>query len=163
VGIYTSGDEIWSDLYQSVYKCRRVDGRRRCNRVLSRYGDITDLGDGSFTMSNDLSEGHLEATYELTTRTADRRIPGTTTWWISADFAGTGELARNAYSDSYTSGCTTWRFRSRGVSRGGEATGTLVKPNGEARDLGSTDDAWAYSAKRFSFFRTCEDYEIFVD
>jgi hypothetical protein len=157
VGIYQSGDELWSDLYQSAYRCRREDGRRRCSRLLWRYGDITDLGDGSFTLQNDLSEGHLSATYELRTWKGGDRLRGTTSWSISTDFEGLGELQKYSYSDSYTSGCDTWRFRSRGVGRSGEAHGTLTVPDGEVRDLGETYSAYAATGKRFQFIRTCDD------
>jgi hypothetical protein len=157
VGIYQDTDGIWSDLYESVSKCHRVDGRRRCAQVLRRYGDIHDLGTGSFTVASDLSEAHLEATYRLQTWRGHHLQRGRTTWSTSTDFEGTGELEKFASSESYSTDCFTYRYRSHGVSRTGEAIGTLTGPDGVTRDLGETYSAWGQTGKRFSFSRTCDD------
>lgn len=154
VGVYEQDGEIWSDLYQSVTRCERRDGRTRCRPKYFRYGD-SDLAGATYELARDLSASYLDATYELQKfvrrdgRT--RRVGDPVPVRITTDVVGVGELARFSYTDTFTSGCISWRYRSRGISRGGKATGRL---NGR-KGLGKTGDVWMSRGNTLWMERSC--------
>lgn len=154
VGVYERDGEIWSDLYQSVTRCERSEGRTRCRPKSYRYGD-GDLADATYELARDLSTGYLDATYELQKYVRrdgrSRRVGDPVAVQITTDVVGVGDLAKFSYTDTYTSGCMSWRYKSRGVSRSGEATGTL---NG-SKDLGETYDAWMSRGNTLWMERSC--------
>src|SRR2546423_15514969 len=64
-GVYSSGDEFFSDLYRNVQRCTRHAGHLRCKEISNWYGSVRDLGTGSFVIDRKLDTGALTATYRL--------------------------------------------------------------------------------------------------
>ncbi len=138
-GVYESGDGFWSDLYKDVERCDQRAGNDRCKSVRFWYGDINDLGTGSFTMDSKLASGHLTATYKLQTyKRGQRVVIGKTT--VSVDLVGTGHVARSSDSSTYSSGCVRFSYRDHYKTRDANATGTYQIGTGTAHDFGGVSD-----------------------
>lgn len=155
VGAYQSGEgDFWSDLYKSTRRCHVRDGRDRCREVSFAYGDINDLGGGSFTVDRNVTTGHLEATYRLHTyRDGERVSLGPA--HIVAELTGRGDVSRGRERYSSHSKCDhysfsgTWRFR-RAL-----AVGTLDFRDVEGRDLDATRDAGMAAGKSIEVSHSC--------
>lgn len=147
VGVYAHEDGTWSDLYESVDRCRKTDGgRMRCRQERYRIG-ISDLEGDTFEMeTRNLESAHLDAVYKL--RTYDRngnRVGERVPTHIVADLAGRGDIRR--YGDSYTrrygwANCSFVRTTYDSRFRKAVATGSIDAADIGTIDLGSTRDAF---------------------
>jgi hypothetical protein len=156
-GAYDQGDEgFFSDLYRSVDKCRKQDGRDRCSyqRALSWYGYAIPQADNTFSVDKKLSLGRLDATYKLF-RTQDKERILVGRFHIVTDLVGTGDLTRGKSSYTYHQGCTTFKYSGKYESREAAATGTLSRGNEPPRDLGETDDAAFGANESVEIDHTC--------
>lgn len=135
VGVYKSNQDVFSDLYQDVYLCRR-DGS--CATESSRFG-FSDLAGQTFTIdASGLSTAHIDATYDLQEYDQNWEPVGDPDpTHIVADWSGIGELQTGRGSFSFKSGCFSYRERFRDAYRQAEATGAV-----DGADLGVTPDAW---------------------
>jgi hypothetical protein len=154
-GVYDSGEDFWSDLYKSVRLCTKGDdGRTRCRSKAFWYGDINDLGDGSFTIDSQLETGSLEATYRLESREGrDEELIGRTT--ISVQLTGVGDISKNSYRATYQEGCNTFRYTSRSEYRRAEATGSFSIKGGTEGSFGTTQDGYMSQGSSMDFSKTC--------
>jgi hypothetical protein len=156
-GAYDIGSEgFFSDLYRSVEKCRKQDGRDPCRsqRDRSWYGYTSREGQNSFTLDRKLTTGHLDATYKLY-RYVDPDPVFIGRFHVVTDLVGTGVMTRGR--ESYTShqGCTTFKYSGKYENRQATATGTLARGDGPATDLGSTADATFGATKTVEIDHTC--------
>jgi hypothetical protein len=155
VGVFSSSDGSWSDLYQEVDVCRRRPGRDRCHLVKYRIGVIDLTGEGdSFTVEGRSRSADLVATYPLQEYDSDwKRVGRPVPTLIESHFEGVGDLNRSTYTEEYNSGCSVFRYSFRGTSRAAVATATLDG----TRSIGSTDHAYIASSVSVSYERTCEE------
>ncbi|HEV8571661.1 MAG TPA: hypothetical protein VGR49_01270 [Actinomycetota bacterium] len=155
VGVFTGGEESWSDLYQEVDMCRRRPGRDRCRLVKYRIGVINLTGEGdSFTVEGRARSAELSATYPLQEYDSDwKEVGEPVPTLIETHFEGVGELRRSTYTEQYSSGCSVFRYTFKGTSRSAIATGTMDG----TRSIGSTDQAYIAHSVSVSYERTCEE------
>ena len=145
VGVYESDDGIWSDLYQSVDRCRKTDrGHTRCRQETYRIG-ISDLEGETFTMdTDDLQTAHLDATYNL--RTYDEhgnRVGGRVPTHIVADLTGRGDVRRSEETTTRRKGCRKIRTTYESAYRRATGTGFI-----DGQDIGTTRDAFLDTSTR---------------
>lgn len=157
IGIYWSTDSVWSDVYKDVVRCRRLDdGRRRCRTIQSIYGDITDLGDGTFTYDQEgLTQAYLEATYPLQARDprTGEPIGDVKPTRVTTSFVGTGELSSDEGVYTFRNDCMFTREEYAYSSRPATATGSVG-----ALTLTETADAYLNESSYTSFVNNrCED------
>ena len=156
-GAYIDAESgFFSDLYRSVERCTRTDGRVACRYVrhLSWYGYTRREAGNSFTLDQKLSSAHLEATYRLYRYArGDSVLVGR--FRVDTDVTGTGKLTRGRNSYSSHQGCTTVRSSGKWESRQATATGTLAEGTGPAADLGETDDANFGASQSLEIDHTC--------
>lgn len=136
-GIYESGEGLWSDLYRQVQRCREREGRDRCRSDSFAYGEINDLGSGSFSIDSRLSAAHLEATYRLHTREDGERVSLGRAHLV-ADLEGIGDVTRSRDSGSSHSRCDHYRYSGKWRYRRAVARGTLDFRGARDTDLGTT-------------------------
>ena len=157
VGVYESSDGTWSDLYQSVDRCRKPDGgHTRCRQGAYRIG-IDDLeGEGqTFTMdSENLESAHLDAVYRLKSYdNKGNRLPGRVPTRIVADLTGRGEIRQHRESWTDNTACKFVRRTYDSSYRRATATGSITAEDIGTVDLGSTRDAFldssTYTVQRF--------------
>lgn len=141
-GVYVHEDGTWSDLYQSVDRCRKTDsGNTRCRQESYRIG-ISDLEGQTFDMDTEsLESAHLDAVYKLRVYDEDgNRVGERVPTHIVADLAGRGEVRH--YSDSYThrygwANCSFVRTTYDSDFRRAIGTGSI-----DGVDVGTTRDAF---------------------
>ena len=140
-GVYEQTEGFWSDLYKSTQRCERRPGRDRCRRGTYMVGVIEDLGDGEFTLSEDLSTGYFEATYPMEIyEGGDERNAGRIR--ITVNLTGVGDLSSSRESYSYEEGCFRYSYTSRSSYRQAVANGTLTFLRTDTtQDLADTEDA----------------------
>jgi hypothetical protein len=156
-GAYDTGESrFFSDLYRSVERCKRRDGRDRCRYAqrLSWYGYTSRRSGNTFTLDRRLSQGHLDATYRLY-RSVRRHRVLVGRFHVVADLTGTGDLIRGRQSYTTQQGCTMFSYKGRYESRAATATGTLARGDKAARDLGETKDANFGANKTVEIEHTC--------
>jgi hypothetical protein len=142
-GAYESQEYgFFSDLYRSIERCQRREGRDRCRyqRDKSWYGYTTRRASNSFTMDRRFTTGHLDATYKLY-RIVDRQRVLVGRFHVVADLLGTGPMTHGREEYSSHQGCTTVHYGGKFKYRDATATGTLARDREAARDLGTTKDA----------------------
>jgi hypothetical protein len=140
VGVFQTGDRIWSDLYESVDRCRKRDGGRvRCRQETYRIGVIDDLEGQTFTMDTDsLTTARLDARYPLQAYDSDYdKVGKPVSTRIVADFTGTGRLRESEQTSVRRKGCKKVRTIYEEASRRASATGRV-----EGIDLSATPDAY---------------------
>lgn len=144
VGVYSSSDGTFSDLYRETTTCRRD----RCSSVFAI--GFNDLSGDVFSMDADgLTSAHLDATYVLDVYDGGRRSTGTTeTVHIVADWEGLGDIQTSGGSFSYRDDFISIRGSFEDSFRGAEATATT---NGT--DLGETYDAYLAASSSTSVER----------
>ena len=141
-GVYVSKRGTWSDLYESVDRCRKTDdGGTRCRQESYRVG-ISDLEGQTFEMDTEnLDSAHLDAVYQL--RAYDRNgdiVGGRVPTHIVADLTGVRDVRR--HHDTYTyrygwNNCSFTRETYDSAYRKATATGAI-----DGVDLGTTRDAF---------------------
>lgn len=150
VGVFSSTEGTWSDLYQEVATCRVTRRGDVCDYEF-RIG-FSDLAGQTFTLdSRGLTTAHIDATYDLYESFDEEGNPiGTATpTHIVADWTGIGDTSQERFSSTVRTECATFRWTFNGLFRSAEATGSV---NGV--DLGETYDAWLSSGTSSSFERT---------
>lgn len=136
VGVYTSSDGNYSDLYREEDTCRTSRRHTTCSSTFS-FGDI-DLSSGTFTMDSTFSSAHLEATYQLqTTDQQGNPIGGPVATAVVTDWTGVGDLQTNGGRSSYCDQFICTRSTFSDSFRQAEATGSI-----NSVDLGDTYDAF---------------------
>jgi len=136
LGVYSSTDGIFSDLYQDVETCRFSRRSVTCSYT-SRYG-ASDLSDGAFTMDAEgLTAAHIEGTYVLEEYDSNGRLVGSTPTTAVADLEGIGDIQTNGGKSTYCDNFICIRTTFSDSFRQAEATGSV---NGV--DLGETYDAY---------------------
>lgn len=136
VGVFSSSDGIWSDLYEDVETCV-THGRRTNCTYTSRYG-FSDLSDGVFTIdASGLTVAHLEGTYNLETYDENWNVVSSEPTAIVADWEGLGDIEESSGRSTYCDPYFCFRTTFTNSFRYAEATGTV---NGA--DLGETYDAY---------------------
>ena len=153
-GVYETGDGLWSDLYKDVERCQVRGGPDRCRGVSFAYGEIRDIGGGSFWVNRRLSAGHLEATYRMHTYRDGERVPLGRAH-IVADLTGRGDVSRSQDSYSTHSKCDHYRFSGRWLSRRALASGTLDFRGVEGKNLGTTRDAGMGRGQQIEVEHSC--------
>jgi hypothetical protein len=152
IGVYqSSGEDTFSDLYFESSICEVAPPEDECTFESSRYG-FSDLAGQTFTIdAKGLTTAHLDAVYDLQAVDADfNPIGDPVATHIVADWTGLGSYSREKSSYSIHTPCGIVRYSSKGVSRSGEATGSL-----DGTDLGETYDAYLASGTSRSFEPTC--------
>lgn len=140
-GVYEEDDSFWSDLYRYVERCERRPGRDRCRSGPYMVGVITDIGDGEFTVDEDLETGYFEATYPMERYSGhhERRAGKI---HIAVNLTGVGELSSSFESYSHEDGCIRYSYRSRSEYRNALANGVLTwLRNGDTKELPDTEEA----------------------
>jgi hypothetical protein len=138
VGVYQDTEETFSDLYYDSSICEVTPPEDECTSESSRYG-FSDLAGQTFTIdAKGLTSAHLDAVYDLQAYDSDFDPVGDpVATHIVTDWTGVGSLSREKSSYSLHTPCGLVRYKSNGVSRSAEATGSL-----DGTDLGQTDDAY---------------------
>jgi hypothetical protein len=151
VGVYQDSGETFSDLYFDSSICEVTPPEDTCTFESSRYG-FSDLTGQTFTIdAKGLTTAHLDAVYDLQDYDADFNPVGDpAATHIVTDWAGVGSLSREKSSYSLHTPCGLVRYKSNGVNRSAEATGSL-----DATDLGDTDDAYLAKYASRSAEPTC--------
>lgn len=156
-GVYAYEGDFWSDLYKSSDRCEKRDGRDRCRQASYLYGDIDDLGNGTFTLDSKLDTGTFSATYPMERYGGpDDEDIGRVT--IDVELVGTGDLSRSRETYVTSSKCFHVRFSGTRVYREAVATGELTfHRTGTSLSLSSTDDANMSVGSNFWIEQTCND------
>jgi hypothetical protein len=157
VGAYDGGsDGLFSDLYRSVERCQKLDGRDRCryDGDKSWYGQTTRPEDVSFAQDKRLTSGRLDASYRLFREGDDGQI-FLGRFHIVTDVSGTGELTRGRNSYTVHQGCTTIKYSGKYAYRSATAVGTLTFADGSTRRLDQTEDAAFGSNESAEIEHTC--------
>jgi hypothetical protein len=151
VGVYQDSGETFSDLYFDSSICEVTPPEDTCTFESSRYG-FSDLSGQTFTLdAKSLESAHLDAVYDLQAYDADFNPVGDpVATHIVTDWTGVGSLSREKSSYSLHTPCGLVRYKSNGVNRSAEATGSL-----DATDLGETDDAYLAKYASRSAEPTC--------
>jgi hypothetical protein len=151
VGVYQSADGTFSDLYFDSSICEVTPPEDTCTSESSRYG-YSDLAGQTFTLDvKGLTSAHLDAVYDVQAYDADYNPVGDpVAMHIVTDWTGVGLLSREKSSYSIHTRCGVILYKTNGVSRLAEATGSL-----EGTDLGETDDAYLSRGASRSVDRTC--------
>jgi hypothetical protein len=151
VGVYQSSDGTFSDLYFDSSVCEVTPPEDTCRIEFSRYGFRRLRGDAFTIDAKRLASAHLDAVYRLQAYDADYNPVGDPVrTHIVTDWTGIGSLTREQSSYSLHTPCGTIRYRTNGISRLAEATGSL-----EGTDLGETDDGYLAKGVSRSIDRTC--------
>ncbi len=156
-GAYDNGDEgFFSDLYRSVERCEKRDGRDSCRSVqsMSWYGYTNDRTANSFSLDPHLASGHLDATYRLFRR-VDREQVLVGRFHIVTDLTGTGDLIRGRSSYTTHEGCTTVKYSGKYSRRPATATAMLSRDGVTPRSLGETSDASFGTNESVEIEHTC--------
>ena len=152
-GVYSSGEDFWSDLYKSVSVCTHDDnGRQRCKSKSYWYGAIQDLGSGSFSVDQKLESWSLDATYPLEDARTEEPLGDTT---VSVQLTGVGSITKYSDRETYQDGCNTFRYSSRSEQRGAEATGTYRIAGQDGKNFGRTTDAFMSQGSNLQSSKTC--------
>jgi hypothetical protein len=151
VGVYQETGETYSDLYFDSSICEVTPPEDTCTSESSRYG-FSDLNGDTFTIdAKGLTSAHLDAVYDLQAFDADfNPIGDPVATHIVTDWTGVGSLSREKSSYSIHTPCGVFRYTSKGVNRGAEATGSL-----DGTDLGETYDAYLARGSWRSAEPTC--------
>ena len=136
VGVYSSTDGTWSDLYVDTSTCT-IGRRGETCTYESRFG-FSDLSGGSFSIDADgLTSAHLEETYLLQSWDEKGEATDAVPTTIVADWTGVGQIeensGRSSYCDNFWCSRSTWDE----ASRSAEAVGVV-----DGDDLGETYDAY---------------------
>jgi hypothetical protein len=151
-GVYSSGDEFFSDLYKNVQRCTRHAGHTRCKEITNWYGSIRDLGTGSFAIDRKLDTGTLTATYRLDDAQTGKLVGVTA---VTVNLIGVGDVATERSRETYTEGCRTFRYSSKSSERAAYATGTFQIGTQAAEKFGFTADAFMSRGSQLEFSKTC--------
>jgi hypothetical protein len=152
VGVYQSTEGTFSDLYFDSSICEvTTPPDDECTFESSRYG-FGDLAGQAFTIdARNLESAHLDAVYDLQEYDADfNPIGDPVATHIVTDWTGVGSLSREKSSYSLHTPCGVIRYKSNGLSRSAEATGSI-----DGADLGETYDAYLSTGTSRSFEPTC--------
>jgi hypothetical protein len=151
VGVYQSSEGVFSDLYFDSSICDVTPPEDTCTSESSRYG-FSDLAGQTFTIDvKGLMSAHLDAVYDLQAYDADFNPVGDpVATHIVTDWTGIGSMSREKSSYSLHTPCGVIRYKSNGVNRSAEATGSL-----DGSDLGETYDAYLAKGASRSMERTC--------
>jgi hypothetical protein len=151
VGVYQSREGTFSDLYFDSSICEVTPPEDTCTSEASRYG-FSDLTGDTFTIdAKGLTTAHIDAVYDLQEYDADFNPVGDpVATHIVTDWTGEGSLSREKSSYSLHTPCGVIRYKSNGVSRSAEATGSI-----DGADLGETYDAYLSTGTSRSFEPTC--------
>jgi hypothetical protein len=151
VGVYQSSEGTFSDLYFDSSICEVTPPEDTCTSESSRYG-FSDLTGQTFTIdAKGLTTAHIDAVYDLQEYDADFNPVGDpVATHIVTDWTGVGSLSREKSSYSLHTPCGVIRYKSNGVSRSAEATGSI-----DGADLGETYDAYLSTGTSRSFEPTC--------
>lgn len=151
VGVFKDGEGIWSDLYKEVVLCETSEeGECQTESFAIGFSDLSGEGD-SFSVENDLAGAEIVGTYELQESDGEGNPVGDPeSTQIVAHLEGVSDLSSEKSKSTFRTGCSVFRFSSKGSFRQAEATGSV---NGV--DLGETYDAWLSSGTSSSFERTC--------
>lgn len=156
-GVYDYGDGFWSDLYKSVDRCEKREGRDRCRSDSYLIGVINRLGTGEFTLDRKLTTGTFRATYPM-----EKYVPGEDErdigqMRISVDLVGTGDLTTSRESYSVRSGCFSYQYNGRRTYRDATATGVVeILSSDQTVTLRETDDANISIGSNFYIENTCD-------
>jgi hypothetical protein len=146
VGVYSSAEGAFSDVYKDVALCTdRDDEESGCVSESSSYG-ATELSSAQFTIDPIMLESaHLEAVYQMQSYdTEGNPIGAPVATPVVADWTGDGTTERDRGASVYSSGCTVYVGAYAGASRNAEASGSFG-----SHDLGET-----YGANLGSFLAT---------
>jgi hypothetical protein len=151
VGVYQSSEGTFSDLYFDSSICEVTPPEDTCTSEASRYG-FSDLTGQTFTIdAKGLTTAHIDAVYDLQEYDADFNPVGDpVATHIVTDWTGVGSLSREKSSYSLHTPCGVIRYKSNGLSRSAEATGSI-----DGADLGETYDAYLSTGTSRSFEPTC--------
>jgi hypothetical protein len=151
-GVYSSGDEFFSDLYRNVQQCTRHAGQTRCKEISDWYGSIRALGTGSFVIDRKLDTGTLTATYRLDDAQSGQFVGVTA---VTVNLIGVGDVGTDRYRETYTDGCRTFRYSSKSSHRNAYATGTFQIGTQAAVKFGFTADAFMSRGSALEFSKSC--------
>ena len=152
VGVYSSGDNFFSDLYRSVEQCSKLSGHIRCKQVSYWYASIRKLGSGTFSIDRKLDTGSLTATYDLVDKTNKVDL-GTTN--VSVSLTGYGNLSSYTDRETYTDGCRSFRYSDKSKSRSAYASGTYQIGSDPSQSFGFTSNAFMSRGSSVDFSKTC--------
>ncbi|MGH2709897.1 MAG: hypothetical protein ACRDH9_01660 [Actinomycetota bacterium] len=149
VGVFKTGSDVFSDLYEDVYECDASG--ETCTTVSSRFG-YSDLANDIFTIdAESLTSAHIDAVYDLQAYDENWEPVGDPDpTHIVADWEGIGTLQTGKGSYSFKSDCFSYRERFRDANRNAEAYGDV-----DGMDLGETYDAWLSAGASRFIERSC--------